>query len=207
MYTCSIYWVIYRTSIILSKDVYFTPFHTQHVQKNFYDTDGKINSCFKDNTFGIILKLQDEKSNTFVFGYTSDTSFSNDLVDCLKGTNCLVANISGIYEDDYLQLHYKERHLGYAGCKTLLEKVNPDLFIVSEFWNGITDLRFDVCKDLQTKATKKVLPGEIGLQIELQTNNVRCSICGSYINAKQIKVIAPSSQMKEIVFVCNNCTY
>ncbi len=196
----------FNEPIHLSDDIELKPFQTNHVQINYYDGD-KIKTRYKNNTFGITLKLKKVDNDYVVLGYTSDTAFYSKLTEHLKDATCLVANISGIYEDDYLQIKYKGRHLGYAGCKKLLEKVSPKVFVVSEFWNGITDLRYDVCRDLQKHTQDKVLPGEIGLQINLSDCSVRCSICGRYVYYKDVAVISPIEQMEKLSFVCDECRY
>ncbi len=197
----------FNVPINLSESIEFLPFPTQHVQVDHLEA-GNIRSKFKNNTFGFKLRLKDLTQDKYaVFGYTSDTAFFGDLLEYLSDVTYLVANISGIYEDDYLQIKYKGRHLGYAGCKKILEKTSPQILIVSEFWNGVTDLRYDVCKDLQNYAQSKVLPGEIGLQINLLNDSVKCSICGSFTNSEKISVVAPIGQMAKISFICDDCRY
>ena len=180
----------FKLPVKFSETIEFTPFPTRHVQINHFD-DEKISRKYKDNTFGVKLNLKTPDNDNIVFGYTSDTAFYPDLLEYLQDVACLVANISGIYEDDYLHIKYKGRHLGYAGCKKILENISPKILVVSEFWNGITDLRYDVCKDLQSYTKNRVLPGEIGLQINLLNFNIRCSICGNYSNYKKANVVAP----------------
>lgn len=197
-----------NTDIKISTDITFHPFPTKHVQTNFLNDNNKPERIFKKNTFGFTLKLQtNSKKSDVIFGYTSDTTYSHKLLDYLSGVTCLIANISGIYEDDYLEFSYKARHLGYAGCKKIIENISPDITIISEFWNGITDLRFDVCRDLQSKTKEKVLPGEVGLQLKLSPSQIRCSICGNYSNLKKVSVIAPTEQMAKLNFVCDKCRY
>ena len=46
-------------------------------------------------------------------GYTSDTHYEESVAENLKGSNIIIANISGVYEDDIKKINYKNRHLGY----------------------------------------------------------------------------------------------
>lgn len=193
----------FNEPIEIFNGILMNPFHSKHIQYNYYK-DTKIKSNYKDNTFGFTLYFEDFDKK---IGYTSDTAYTPELSNWLKDSNCIIANISGIYEDDYLSIKQKDRHLGYSGCKKLLNSTDASLFIISEFWNGISDLRFDVCKSLSKECGRKVIPGEIGLQVSLKDCSVRCTICGNYSCMESIRTIAPVGEMKKIVFSCDNCRF
>ena len=84
----------------------------------------------------------------------------------------------------------------------------PGLFLLSEFWNGIEDIRFSVSKQLRRAVLQKgvdtaVLPTEIGMEIDLTTMGVKCTCCGAY--AREITLVRPRSEFGEISYVCEEC--
>lgn len=201
------------TVIQLTEDIELKTFPTAHIYQR---EDKKI--C--KHTFGCRFRLFRENEER-VLVYTSDTKYYTELKEELSNADIVIANISGIYEDDYLMVKAKDRHLGYFGCRKLLEACLTDrirYFIISEFWNGTRDIRFSIPRDLQIiakdKAVEKgrsdgnllrVIPGEIGLEIDLKTLRIKCDKCGRFSDT--FIVNKPSKLYERAGLICGDCYY
>lgn len=176
----------------------------------------KTSKVYSPTTFGCIFTLA-EYTNSFVgttpertIGYTSDTTYWENMAEDYDSVDLLIANISSIRESDLLMEEKNPVHLGYAGCVSLLQEINqaPKIFLLSEFWNGIDDIRFSISKHLRRITLHKgwdttILPAEIGMEIDLSHMGVRCSACGSY--SQKISLIKPTVAFGEITFLCDEC--
>lgn len=212
--------IISATDIKINDEIDLHVFGTAHEQ---YKEDEKWK--FFSHTFGCVLECGTDTGSKRRIGYTSDTSLQPDryptMKDLLSQCHMIIANISGIYEDDVLLQELKERHLGYSGCykmiKDLMESENDSLkyMLISEFANQVSDIRFGVSRFLQdeVKAIAEergtvspcILPTEIGLTLDLDTFCVKCSICGRY--ASKINVLRPRGENNSIQYVCGDCIY
>lgn len=111
----------------------------------------------------------------------------------------------------------KKKHLGYFGCFELIKeghrknKFLPKYILLSEFWNGKSDIRFDVSKQLLLNLKKigmddcYVIPSERGMIIDIPQLRVRCSQCNRFSDKVIIK--KPNKIDEEINVVCANCYY
>lgn len=178
---------------------------TQHIQIS--------KTSYRDTTFGCIFHLYEDSacsSRKCSLGYTSDTTYWSEMGQDYEEMDLLIANISSIWEKDLLLEEQNPVHLGFSGCVKLLQSLKqpPTLLLLSEFWNGIEDIRFTVSKQLWRLSHRKnvdtyVLPTEIGMRISLETLGIQCSSCGSY--AKHIALIRPSKPFGKLEYLCENC--
>lgn len=151
-----------------------------------------------------------------IIGYTSDTSITEkhtyeQMIKCLEPCDIIIANISGIYEDDILLENKKKKHLGYFGCYQILndllgERKNSNLkfFFLSEFSNQISDIRFDISRYLQDEINELsdslhsnrpfVIPAEIGLTVDLNELSIKCSFCQNF--SSKIRILRPSGKTR-----------
>lgn len=163
---------------------------------------------FLPHTYGIKLLL-DYPNGECSLGYTSDTGYFPDLDRFFHHTDLLIFNISDIYVRDVKGLRDKRTHLGYNGSLKLLRGSMPRLAIASEFACTNGDNRVAVAKSLKDESTMPVdcalLPAEIGLEVVLPTQTVRCAVCKNHVNAKHIHAIAPIKDFEKIQYVCSNC--
>lgn len=182
-------------------------FSTTHIQ-NIEDR------CFKKHTFGCnFTSIKDG----IKIAYTSDTSYTSDLVNAIGECDVLIANISGIYEDDFMLVKAKERHMGYYGCYHLLEDEYkkygkfPRLVLLSEFWNGKHDIRYDVVEQLKIKMKEQgmgelnIVPAEQGMVFNPKNQYLRCNACGKMV--KKYIVIRPVEFNGRIQCFCDKCFY
>ena len=171
---------------------------------------------FQTHTFGTVFELISGTRIRRVF-YSSDTKYNDNIRKAAEGADIIIANISSFYNTDLLLLLQKERHLGFKGCYELLRSMinnPPRVFLISEFWNGKSDVRFDVSKYLSVKINEiddkaykntKIIPGEIGMEFDLDSCNLRCDSCGTF--SEHTIVIRPEADNHQIRVICENCRF
>lgn len=175
-----------------------------------------VSESYLDSTFGCVFKLKEytEPSGRLVgermIGYTSDTTYWDGMEKDYDKVDMLIANISSVWDTDVQLESQNELHLGYRGCVKMLHGFEqaPQLFLLSEFWNGLGDIRFPVSKQLRRAVLQKeldtaVLPTEIGMEVDLACMGVKCSSCGAW--SKQVSLIKPNLEFGEMHYVCENC--
>lgn len=192
----------------INDDCFLTIFPTYHIENKKEDEKRQ----FSASSFGVKLELYQNKILSCTLGYTSDTSYDKLICEQLLGSDIIIANISGVYEDDIKKVNHKKRHLGYYGCYELLKHTdsNLKLFLLSEFWSGNDDIRFDIAKYMQKEYDLefpnnqvKVHPADIGMKISLKNCCICCSLCGKY--SRFSHTIKPSEDFGEIRYICNDC--
>lgn len=185
--------------------------HEKDILNSSHDT-----TSYLSHTFAIVFELKDDYTRRKIF-YSSDTRYTKKLGDFAANSDVVVANISSIYENDLLRIKLKNTHLGYMGCFKLLEKMKkapPALFLLSEFWNAKADIRYDVAKylkeeilrlDKQIFTSTKIIPAEIGMQVDLRLLEVQCTVCGKF--TKDYIIVRSDNQYSEIKCICRDCFY
>ena len=153
------------------------------------------------------------KNEMLQIGYTSDTKFFPELAEFFKEVNILIFNISDIYEKDVRGIKSKNSHLGYDGSLRLLMKnfSNLKLAIASEFCCSKGDYRMKVLRKLSEQIERQksvcVIPGEVGLKIDMPSGNICCSQCKRMVPISSMSVVAPEKEFGFIRYVCNRCQY
>lgn len=183
---------------------------TRHIE------DDTVPDGYRTTTFGCVFALKAHKLPSgaqieeCAMGYTSDTIYWEGMERDYDCVDLLIANISSVRKEDLLLEKQHRLHLGFGGCMKMLLNFTkaPELFLLSEFWNGIEDIRFPVSKQLQRAAIQKgldiaVLPTEIGMEIDLANVGVKCSCCGAW--TKGISLIRPKNEFGEMNYVCEEC--
>lgn len=178
--------------------------------------DASTPGGYLTTTFGCVFTLKAHelpsgaRIEERVMGYTSDTAYWDGMEQYYDRADLLIANISSVRKEDLLLEEQHQLHLGFGGCMKMLLNLTraPRLFLLSEFWNGIEDIRFPVSKQLRRAAAQKeldtaVLPTEIGLEIDLADMGVKCSCCGAW--TKRISLIRPKREFGEMDYVCEEC--
>lgn len=199
---------------VLFKDdstaIYMHVFPTEHEQLKSKKGE------YQEHTFGLKFEFISDGLVRTVF-YSSDTRYNEKIGDAAEGADIVIANISSVYDTDLLLLLQKDRHLGFKGCYELLRRMKdkpPKLFLISEFWNGKTDVRFDLARYLFKKIQEydassynntKIIPGEIGMEINLKNCELRCDYCGEF--SDDTILVRPETNNGQIHAVCRNCYY
>ena len=194
-------------------------FKTTHCYKEVETEDKKKKKEFFDHSFGIELflsegKQPDKKTERKIF-YSSDAKYTPELTEYVINSDIVIANISSVYKTDILRMEEKDSHLGYLGCYELLKATRgnaPRFFLVSEFWNGITDIRFDICKYLKEQIERnegikdcRILPAEIGMEIDIKNLRIKCDSCGRFVD--EFITVRQHVNNGKISIFCSACIY
>lgn len=176
----------------------------------------QIEGRYLNHTFAAVFELENGEEKRKIF-YTSDTKYQDLLTRAAIGSDIVIANISSVYEDDLLRIKPKSTHLGYMGCYNLLKSLEehpPSYFLLSEFWNAKTDIRFDIARYLKDEISgyrmgklgkTSIIPADIGTQIDLMQLSIQCSVCKEY--TKDFVIMRPQGEEDEIRCVCRQCFY
>jgi len=153
------------------------------------------------------------KKDEFTLIYTGDTGFwgmekvyenliKEEKYDTTKIV--LVANIGGFKrsersysnKENEEEKHYYRNHLGRLGVARLVETVNPELCIISEFGKEFDGSRIDIAKryDEVYGAKTKFLPADIGLCVKLNkiNNNIEVEAIMAENDTKNKTFVMPS---------------
>ncbi len=182
----------------LNEKVYISALETRHM------LEGK--------SYGIKYKVEiDEKD--LIVGYTSDTRFFPEIMEFMKECDILIFHISDIYEKDVRGTKQKNSHLGYDGSLHLLKGGDQQfrIAIASEFCCNNGDYRMKVVRKLneyvKEKGITRVIPGEVGLKIDLQSSGIYCSHCKRVVPVNSVSVVSSEEEFGTIQYVCENCQY
>lgn len=161
-------------------------------------------------SYAIKIKLDDVQ---VIVGYTSDTRYFPELTEFMHECDIIIFNISDIYEKDVRGTKQKHSHLGYNGSVNLLQGENQhfSLAIASEFCCNNGDYRMSVAQKLNDYVRRKrkahIIPGEIGLKIDLQSGGIYCSRCKQIMPLDLVSVVSSEREFGEIQYVCKKCQY
>ena len=181
-----------------NNDIFLSSIRTQH--------DAKIKS------YGI--KIESKYSNENIsIGYTSDTKFLQEFGEFYDSLDILIFNISDIYKDDIQYYSEKHSHLGYSGSLKLINSIQhkPKLALVSEFCCTNGDFRTKITSKLIDESKMNgfngvIIPGEIGLKIQLPIISCQCTLCKRMFPIDQIIVTDSNYEYGTLQYLCRNCT-
>ena len=154
------------------------------------------------------------KNSQRTIGYTSDTGYFKELSENLDGCDMIIANFSETNAEDIKEEKFKETHLGYSGCKKLINEMKnpPQICAVSEFWGGKGDIRIEIAKKLHFENTKKetrYIPADIGLVVFMDDLSVMCTSCNQKCDVDNISSIRMNATKPfgKIEYICKDCIY
>lgn len=160
------------------------------------------------------LKAAKDDKHHLSVGYISGAPWSAMLAHSLGSCDVLIAGFGNTSPNDYNKLKYNEDSLGYFGCYSLIEEVQPRLFICSEFHGNEGDIRLDVVKMMRqeyataypdTQQTPIVLPGDSNLLVELHSLHVFCSVTKEAVPADAIRVSKFAANFGTLQFLSPRC--
>jgi len=178
---------------------------TENISLSVFETD----HC--PHSVGIKLTLGQDEGKVII-GYTSDTAYSESISTYLDGSDIIIANFSETNTQDFACLEYKKSHLGFYGCRSLIDNIEnpPHICIISEFWGGKGDIRTYIAKILKSMTKHEevaFIPSDIGLTILLDKKQVLCSKCEKWVDAHLIKSVRPNMRdsFGQLDYVCSLC--
>ncbi|MCK4797326.1 MAG: tetratricopeptide repeat protein, partial [Spirochaetes bacterium] len=160
----------------------------------------------KEYCVGLIFSYKD---NDIIF--TSDTEWDESIGDQYKNLKnpLLIPHIGTINrkEADYLNGKDLDQciypcHLGLIGVTKMIDAVNPELTVISEFGEEIKD-KIKICRKIEEVFKMKIIPADIGLKIRLDDYRIYCFYCDEYVNYNKIKSRKQEVSNNYIIFY--NC--
>lgn len=196
--------------IDLNQDIslhYFPASTVEALTQNFGSPQEKLQKSPSSLGIRIELKFPNEKK-TLSIGYLSGTSWTPLIGHHLGHCDVLIAGIGNTQPNDYHKVSYMEDCLGYFGCYSLLEEIAPKLMICTEFGGREGDIRLELLKkmrnDLPTKHST-VLPGDLGLILDLNQLKIKCSISDAFVDPAKIHITKSSSDFGRLHYLATNC--
>jgi tetratricopeptide (TPR) repeat protein len=169
---------------------------TQGITLNYFGMQEIANNSLAI-PLGIRLDLRNSHQTTRV-GYLSGTKW-NPLLSHHMGTcEVLITGFGNTCSSDYSRLKYNEDCLGYYGCYSLMEEINPTVMICTEFGGREGDIRIEAARKLRcdyhnlhpnTRQRPVVLPGDQGLKIDLKNLFVQCTLTNENMEAEETRVV------------------
>ncbi|MDO8587517.1 MAG: tetratricopeptide repeat protein [Armatimonadota bacterium] len=176
------------------------------------------------DTFGFVCRMKNARRKVEV-GVTSDTSYSDPLTRKLAKCDIIVANIAQPDSKEYNDAKYlNSSHLGLNGTRELIKGTKAQVYVITEFWAGLGDMRVPLCQKLAYDLKridgvegKCIIPADIGMTIDLDFTgdgkpNIRmaCSSCSSkeslqLFPCRDIIVVRPDRQYGPIRYLCPDC--
>lgn len=203
------------------KNIIIKTIPTKHIVKEIIKNEDEEEYVYVTNvTYAVKISLKENEEVKAVIGYTSDTVYLEELGKIFQDCDYVIANMSETSPEDYSKKKKKEKHLGYAGGKQLIEDciaertaglqhmivAGKPRYIVSEFWAGKGDVRRELIKRLrQETGYQYVYPGDIGMLFFLDQPHFLCGLCGSERSLECLNVIRPGLEYSSFVNVCSEC--
>lgn len=167
-------------------------------------------------TLGVRLELRSSSLDRTPtrLGYVSGAAWSPLLAHHLGVCEVLVAGFGNTSPTDYTKTGYQEDSLGYHGTYSLLEEIAPRLFVSTEFGGREGDIRLEAIKKLRQdiaacgrKAPQEttVIPGDIGLYIDLKALKVQCSVTHAYIEPQNISIAKSTDSFGRLLYLSPSC--
>jgi hypothetical protein len=144
-----------------------------------------------------------EEENLKVVERTSETDEKFDL----DSISVLITHVGTIKEGEFkydfnLSLEENERgqrfyenHLGLLGCICMIKKWKPNLTILSEFGEELNKLRIPLAKILKAAMGTNVLPGDIGMVIDIDQELCFCQKSGVLAEYDDIHIQLVNNQI------------
>lgn len=152
--------------------------------------------AFNNSNLGIRLELTNDVKKLKI-GYLSGLTWSPLIAHHLGHCDLMLAAFGNTNAGDYSKLGYNEDSLGYYGVSTLFEELAPRLMLLTEFGGREGDIRIEVVKRMRSEQLNRspqlssvLLAADVGLVVDLNNLNIRCSISEASVAAKNVSVVA-----------------
>lgn len=148
-------------------------------------------------------------------GFLGGCPWSPLLAHLMGSCDLLLLGFGHTQPSDYEKLAYNNDCLGLYGSFTLFEEVLPKLLICSEFDGLEGDVRFEVVKLIREEHSASqnykskpayVIPGDVGLKIDLTTLQVICSVTKNKMLPEQLHVVKSLDRFGRLKFLSKECS-
>ena len=174
------------------------------------------------SSLGIRLELKSssalpQERPSIRIGYISHAAWNPLLAHHLGHCDMLITGFGNTSANDINRFSYNSECLGYYGIYTLLEEVTPRLLLCGEFGGREGDIRLETAQKLRQDYTSTsnrsqrnapvVLPADIGLQINLKTLQLKCSVSGAWVDPAQARATKTANHFGKLEYLSPNCCY
>lgn len=166
----------------------------------------------KSSALGIRLNLAQPNQGTHLYiGYLSGVSWSPHLAQHLGSCHVLVAGFGNTCSEDLNKKTFIDEGLGFNGTLTLMEETHPQLVLCTEFGGREGDIRLETVAQLRQtmrenhQTSPYILPGDNGLQINLEGYRVRCSLTQTEVDPKFIRVAKTDEVFGPLLYLSTRC--
>jgi len=155
------------------------------------------------SSLGIRLDLRNPEGKEIFFGYVSGATEASIAAQHLKQCDVIVAGFGNSSEGN------SEEALGYFGSLALIDEATPRLFLCTEFGGKEGDIRIEIAKKLrrenqfQTKTV--VLPGDVGLLLDLEQHLVQCSFSQNWVSPVEIRAFKSKEPFGKLAYLSSDC--
>lgn len=157
---------------------------------------------FNNSSLGIRLELSKEMKKLKI-GYLSGLAWSPLLAHHLGHCDIMLAAFGNTNSSDYSKMGYNEDSLGYFGVSTLLEELAPRLMLLTEFGGREGDIRIEVVKKIRSEQGNHsvLLAADVGLMVDLNNLNIKCSISEASVAPKDVNVVASNESFGHLRYL------
>lgn len=204
--------------IEISEGIQLNYFPTQATAQNFQNRKTESLSKKTPSNLGLRLDLT-HRNGTLTevrkIGFLGACSWSPLLAHLMGSCDLLVLGFGHTQPSDYEKLAYNNDSLGLYGSLTLFEEILPRLLVCTEFDGLEGDVRFEVIKQIREEHSlsqnsrmkpSHIVPGDIGLKVDLSALQVICSISKNKILPEQLHVAKSISRFGRLKFLSKECT-
>ena len=176
---------------------------------SLFTTRTKHNEIITANySLGFVIKCNN-KLLRFTCNTGWDTIMEKDNMNKIAGNevdkfdidsiNILIAHVGSIREQEFRYDCQKglvnneenkvfyDNHLGILGTICMIRKYKPNLTILSEFGEEMNRIRVPLAKKIQSALEVNVIPGDIGLVIDIENELCYCQVSGELLDYGMIE--------------------
>lgn len=164
--------------------------------------------------FDLRTSSQTQGRTTTRLGYVTGTSWSPLLAHHLGNCDVLVAGFGHTCSNDYQKISHNEDNLGFYGSYSLMEEIQPRLFLSTEFSGKEGDLRIEITKKMREDFAKYhssartqpvILPGDNGLYLDLKALQIQCTVSHAMIDIAHVRVAKSADSFGQLHYLAPSC--
>lgn len=202
----------------IAEGIHLNYFPTQASVQNFQNrkTENLAKKALSNLGFRLDLSRKNGHSTeTRKIGFLGGCAWSPLLAHLMGSCDLLILGFGHTQPSDYEKLAYNNDCLGLYGSLTLFEEILPKLLLCTEFDGLEGDVRFEAVKQIREERHSShnfkpmpshVIPGDIGLKIDLLQLQAICSLTGNKILPEQLQVTKSIDRFGRIKFLSKECT-
>lgn len=202
----------------ISDGIHLNYFPTQASIQSFQNRQTESLTKKTVSNLGLRLDLSRKNGHTTEsrkIGFLGGCPWSPLLAHLMGSCDLLLLGFGHTQPSDYEKLSYNNDCLGLNGSLTLFEEILPRLLICTEFDGLEGDVRFEAVKQIREEHASSqkykttpsyIIPGDIGLKIDLIQLQAICSITKNKILPEQLHVTKSIDRFGRLKFLSKECT-